>query len=509
MAIIRGFTSQATHARLPAAAGRWLFAALVSLACVCAAHSQENEPKDLDALEALEKSLTQAIAQAEGGVVAVARFRKDDANPSAGVPGRPGLNRPGIEIDPERTRPDSVPHDFGSGVVVDSKGLILTTYHVAGDARGSEYVVWIGKKPYPAQVRAADPWLDLAVLKIDATDLTTLPLADGASVRKGQFVIALGNPYAIARDGQPSASWGIISNLARPAPLGAERAPASEERGTLHHYGNLIQTDAKLELGASGGALINRKGELIGLTVSLAALSGYDRSGGFAIPVDEDFRRALETLKAGRVPDYGFLGVSPTFLTAAERRQGRHGARILDVVPATPAARAGLAPGDVITHIGGNAIADDLDLIRQVGGKFADSQTVFTLERGGAQGRPGRVLEVNVLLSKKRSTPDRPIYREVADPLWRGLRVDYATAAEQFREQSRDLDPEGCLAVMEVEKDSPSWQAGLRPGDFISFVGRNRVSTPKQFTAAVAGASGPVAVRLCGESAALRTINPN
>ena len=146
------------------------------------------------------------------------------------------------------------------------------------------------------------------------TNLQPITFGDAATLKKGQIVIALGNPYAIARDGQPSASWGIISNLQRQAPSPRDGTRPSDGRETLHHFGTLIQTDARLELGTSGGALVNLKGEMIGLTTSLAALSGYERPGGFAIPVDDDFRRALETLKTGRLPDYGFLGVAPRTL---------------------------------------------------------------------------------------------------------------------------------------------------------------------------------------------------
>lgn len=476
----------------------WLL--LIPLLGVASHVARAQEPSGLQAAGAIEFLLVDAIAKAEKSVVAVARLRKPpaDASPAAGF--LEGLSGEGAELFSDPTRPDYVPHDFGSGIVIDSRGLILTTYHVVGDIPSSRHLVWIGKKPYPATVKAADPWLDLAILKIEATDLTPLAIGDAKGLKKGQIALALGNPYAIARDGQPSATWGIISNLARPAPPTPERAGAttSDGRLTLHHYGNLIQTDARLELGCSGGALINLKGELIGVTTSLAALVGYEKSGGFAIPVDDDFKRSLETLKSGRVPDYGFLGVAPTFLTAEERRQGRTGARLLDVVPATPAAKSGLLAGDVITHVEGEPISDELQLIRRLSGLSADTTVSLTLERGGGANRRGRVMTSKVTLSKKRVEGSRPAFSENADPSWRGLRVDYATATTQFRDHSRDLDPDGCLGVVEVEKDSAAWKAGFRPGDFISHVGKNRVTTPKQFYQTVADLRGSVSLKLTG-----------
>ena len=469
----------------------------IALSCLFVGNLVAQEPSGLSAAAAIESLLVEAIAKAEKSVVAVARLRKTtDSSPMADL--LEGLGPEGADLLSDPTRPDFVPHDFGSGIVIDSRGLILTTYHVVGDIPNSRYLVWIGKKPYPATVKAADPWLDLAVLKIEATNLTPFTLGEAKGLKKGQIAIALGNPYAIARDGEPSATWGIIANLARPAPSTNDRAGSGSERVTLHHYGNLIQTDAHLELGSSGGALVNLKGELIGVTTSLAALAGYEKSGGFAIPVDEDFRRSLETLKSGRVPEYGFLGVAPTFLTAEERRQGRFGARLLDVVPATPAAKSGLQAGDVITHVEGEAISDELQLIRRLSGLAADTTVALTLERGGGANRRGKVMTSKVTLSKKRVEGPRPAFSEIADPVWRGMRVEYATATTQFRDHSRDLDPEGCLAVVDVEKDSAAWKAGFRPGDFISHVGKSRVATPKQFQQATAELRGGVSLKLSG-----------
>jgi serine protease Do len=394
------------------------------------------------------------------------------------------------------TDPSFVPHEFGTGVVIDAKGLIVTNYHVLGDVKSADFFVWLSRKPYPAKVKAADPWLDLAVLQIEAENLKPMPLGNAKDLKKGQFVIALGNPYAIARDGQPSATWGMISNLSRQAPSPRNATRPSEGRETLHHWGTLIQTDARLDLGTSGGALVNLKGEMVGLTTSLAALAGYEKPGGFAYPVDDDFRQALDTLKTGRLPEYGFLGVAPRFLADHERRAGRHGAIVEDLVPATPAAKAGLKAGDLITHVNREPVWDDIDLIRQLSGKPAESLVSLTIERGGSPTRRVRPLEVKVTLSKKRLDGARPAYSEIPEPSWRGMKVEYATAAPLFRENSRDLDPKGCVGVIEVERDSPAWKAGMRPGDFVSRVGAGRVATPAQFYAAAGAIEGDAKLTL-------------
>lgn len=468
----------------------------------------QAEPSGLQAAAALENVVVEAIAKAEKSVVAISRLRKDQGEREAGSEplGVPAIPDPRGEGD--ALRPDFVPHGFGTGVVVDAKGLILTAYHVLGDIKTSEYMVWVQKKPYRATVRAADPWLDVAILKIDAEDLKPIPLGNAKELKKGQIVISLGNPYAIARDGEPSATWGIVSNLSRQAPSPRQASRPAEGRETLHHYGTLIQTDAKLELGTSGGALINLKGEMVGLTTSLAALVGYEKAGGFAIPVDEDFRRALETLKVGKMPEYGFLGVAPTMLSIDERQKGKRGARIMDVVPATPAAKAGIRSEDIITHVEGEPIADDLELIRRVSAMPAGTPVSLTIQRGAGPERLGKSRVANVVLSKKRVEGPRIPFAEVVAGPWRGMKVEYATAAPTFRDQSRDLDPEGCIAVVAVERDSAAWKAGMRPGDFVSHVGKTRVTSPQQFAKAVANEPGPVAVGLTGATPdkSLRTI---
>ena len=482
-------------------ASGWLLGCLLLIGCLVPLQlAQAQEPDGLKAAVVLEAVVVDAVAKAERSVVAIARLRKDVKQPKVNQPvGKNKADGAETDSDSDPLHPDFVPHDFGSGVVVDATGLILTNYHVLGDLEKSSYLVWIDRKPYPAKVKAADPWLDLAVLKIEATDLIPIVLGNAAKIKKGQIVLTLGNPYAIARDGQPSAAWGIVSNLSRQAPAPTAAARAVEGRETLHHYGTLIQTDARLELGSSGGALVNLKGEMIGLTTSLAALMGFERAGGYAVPVDDDFKRAVDALKKGKMPEYGFLGVAPAVLSAEERRAGRFGARIGDVVPSTPAAKAGLESGDVVTHVDGEAISDDVELIRRLSGKAAGATVELSLLRPTKEGELPLPLKAPVVLSKKQIEGSRVGFAEFHDPLWRGLRVDYATASPGFRENSRDLDEAGCVGVVEVQRDSLAWKSGLRPGDFISQVGPTHISTPQQFTSAISKiAKEEVALTLTG-----------
>lgn len=452
---------------------------------------------------AIENAFVRAIAAAEKSVVAVARLRKR-TDPIPQDPAQPGF----------------VPDEYGTGVVVSRDGLILTAYHVIGNPDENDYAVWVAGKPFfgssrPGGVKilAADPWLDLAVLKIDATDLEPIRFGDTTNLRKGQIVIALGNPYAIARDGQVSASWGIISNLSRKATRNSasfERAEArstTEQNLTLHHYGTLIQTDAKLNLGTSGGALINLKGEMIGLTMALAAMDRYEQAAGFAIPVDEAFRETLEKLKRGQTADFGFLGVAPRELLAEQRRQGAIGVQIDHVVQGTPADLGGLRQLDIITHVGRQPIHSPADLMRNLGKRPAGAEVTLKLLRNGQQ------IERTVTLSKKYISSARPAYSQTPPRQWRGLTVDYATAIPNLSfEATQRIDPLGCVAIVDVDPDSPAWKAGLRPNSFIRSVGDNRVANPDQFYEAVSDKTGSVRIFLTappGTQSRVRVVSPN
>lgn len=451
---------------------------------------QETEPSGATAVHQIESAFVQAIAKAEKSVVAIAKIRRDEA-----APRRLGQLPSPFGMMPEGSDPtsiDYVPREFGAGVVVDKTGLILTSLHVLGEVSGNDYVVWVQRRPYVAKVKAADPWLDVAILQISANDLTPMTLGDAKTLKKGQIVVALGNPRGIARDGEPSAIWGMIANLARAAPANRQ-SRARGGRETLHHYGTLIQLDTKLPLGCSGGAIVNLKGELIGLATTLTALPGEEQEAGLAIPIDEDFKASLESLKAGKLPEYGFLGLAPQPLPLRDRQAGKRGAIVEDVVPGAPAAKSGIKPGDIVTQVNATPVQDDLHLIRLVSALPAESQVRLQVQRDPRAKKP---FEVDVVLSKKYQESARESFAEQQAGAWRGMRVEYATATPAFRDLIRHIDPQGCIAVLDVERDSPAWKAGLRGGQFISHVNDARVSTPKEFWAAVEDLQEEVALRV-------------
>jgi serine protease Do len=431
---------------------------------------------------------------------------------------------------------DFVPSDFGAGVVIDREGRIVTAYHVLGDVLATDYFVWSNRRPFPARVLAADPWFDLAVLKVDALNgdalngnalngnalnggtagFEPIQLADARTVRKGQFVVALGNPQAIARDGRPSAAWGLVSNLLRRAPRVADRGAETAARDaalhdTVHHHGTMIQTDARLDVGYSGGALLNLSGEMIGLLTSYTGGPGQTNAAGLAIPVDEHFRAVLSRLKEGKAPEFGFLGVGPPSFDASVRGHNRHGVLVETVLASSPAARAGLRPADVITHVDDEPLHDDNDLFRMIGSRTPGRVVRLTVFRGDVNRNLGQTMQRESRLDKKHVASRRPLYATVLPPSWRGLRVDYASVAMHENLAAAQFLPlEGCLVVVNVERDSPAWQAGIRPGLFIERVGEQRVTNPAEFFQAVGDQLNLVSLRVIAANgtAAVQDVSP-
>jgi S1-C subfamily serine protease len=443
------------------------------------------------------------IGRCEKSVVAIVRVRKDSPGEAFSMEFRPDAfgNRPTPRAPAGPTDPDFVPSQYGAGVVIDAHGLILTTYELLGEE--SEYfVTTIHRKTYKAAVHAVDPRSDLAVLKIDADDLVPIRLGNADELRKGQIVIGLGNPHAIARDGQPSAAWGIVANLARKAAATpSESDPAG--RATLHHYGTLIQTDAKLNLGAGGGPLLNMKGEMVGLSTLLAATAGYDANSGYAIPVDATFRRAVDALKQGREVEYGYLGIQPQNLRSEEILDGLHGMRVGQVLPDTPAARYGLKAGDVVTEVDDTPIYDADGLVLNVGKLPANAVARLGVLR---EGKP-RVLAVT--LTKYAVRGEKVVTS--ANPTWRGMRVDYPSAVvrEESSIRTEESPVEDAVMVVEVAENSPAFAAGVRRGMLIMRVDDVLVRSPAEFAMAVEKRTEVVRLQVSGQqNARLLIVKP-
>ncbi len=255
-------------------------------------------------------------------------------------------------------------------------------------------------------------------------------------------MIALGNPYAIVRDGSVSASWGLVSNRrAKPARTAEPVAPRTE---TLHQHGGLIETDARLKLGTSGGPLINLRGEMVGLLTSTAAIFGYDVAASYAIPVDAGFRRVLEQLKAGQEAEFGFLGIQVDPLAADTADGPTAGVRIGQIVRSTPATSSGLRLNDVITQIDSQPVYDPDDFLRQIGVRAPAEEVQLAIRREDPLLGRQRQLTLSLTLSKKYVAQSRPAIVTAERAEWRGLRRgllhrDSGPAAASGPDRSRRL----------------------------------------------------------------------
>jgi serine protease Do len=497
---------------------RAIFVPLALTALALPTPARAAEPAGgLAAAAAIEAVFADVIRRVEPSIVSVARIRSSPAvtpfNPfDLENEGRSELDRP--------ETPDFVPNEFGTGIVVapvagSGSRFILTNYHVVrgGTPLGAApkpsdsqlYVRFPDRRGYYARIVAADPRSDLALLSIDLAtlnlqpaELKPLPLtADESTFQKGRLVLAMGNPYAIARDGSASASWGMIGNVARrPArPRLREAAPARSD--TIHQFGTLLQVDARLDLGASGGALVNLRGELVGITTSLAALEGYEKSVGFAIPLDDFARRVIDALGRGYEVEYGFLGLtSRSILPEQMKRYGGTfkqltAVRVDQIITNSPADKARIQPDDVILSIDGRPLLDQYDLMRYVGRCAPESTIRLVVWRP----RERAELTLSAKLGKWPVVDEDAIVATSRRyPAWRGLSVDYPSG--RSKHFGWPFQYKDAVLVTHVAPKSPAQAAGLAEGDFVARVNGTSVETPAQFQKAVAGLDGEATLDL-------------
>jgi len=425
-----------------------------------------------DIVSALETTLADAIAKAESSVVAIARERSENDTTTA-IRGR----NPAPPFD--AFEPDTLTFDYGSGVVVGDKGEILTAFHVVKGARRI-HVRSIGNPEFEAEIIAADPRSDLAVIvprevkTVPLPKLTPLPLGDATKLRKGSFLLALGNPFnAALRDGRPSASWGILSNVARRIEqLDETQVP------TLKNYPTLLQLDSKLNLGMSGGAVINLKGELVGLTSSSANAAGFDALAGYAIPLDAMGRRAVEALREGREVEYGFLGIG---LDRPSRTT-----RVTQAQPGSPAAIGNILVDDVILAVGDTPLHDVDELVLAINAVPVGTQIPLKIRRRN------ETIVRSVELAKFRVEGE--VIATSRPPAWRGVRVDFTSTLpnRMFGADLLGAMAAGGVAVAEVESGSQAEKAGLKVGQVIRSVDGKGIRSPADFAKAIAGREGPV-----------------
>jgi serine protease Do len=375
---------------------------------------------------------------------------------------------------PQRPRKET---GLGSGVIISPSGYILTNNHVIEGADVVKVQLY-DETEYVATVVGADKPSDMAVVKIKARigKLPTLPLGDSDKLRIGEWVIAVGNPYGLSH----TVTTGIISAKGR-------------KNTGINSYENFIQTDAAINPGNSGGALMNLSGELIGINTAIFSRSGGYQGIGFAIPINMAKKITQDLIRDGEVTR-GWLGVSiqPLDPEAAEslklknREDGSapRGALVGGVVPGSPADKAGIKRGDVITKVGDLEIKDANDLLNRIAllppSQWVDIRVL----------REGITLDFKTRIAKR---DEKRIAGARVEPEEGGPSTAGLTVARLSRELKERFGLDRALGrgvvVTAIESGSRAADAGVREGDVILEVNRVAVDDAEAFATAMAQAS--------------------
>ena len=346
---------------------------------------------------------------------------------------------------------------LGSGVIVTADGYLLTNNHVIEGADKVEVTLPDGKTTYTARVVGRDPQTEVAVLKIEAKGLPSLPLADSDQLEVGDVVIAIGNPFDLGQ----TVTSGIISAVGR----GGFR---------VADYEDWIQTDAAINPGNSGGALIDSQGRLIGLNTFIVSESGGNQGVGFAIPVNIA-RSVLERLVTDGKVSRGFLGVSLQPVTPALAKEFKlpdeTGALVSSVAPNSPAQRAGMKDGDVVVELNGKAVADLRHFRLMVSQTAPKTKVTMKVYRAGkAVSLTATLGELpDNLAGNTLEAPDAPENSPLDNLALKDL------TAEVRRQLDVPEDLKGAV-ITTVPEESAASTAGLTVGDVIIEINHTAVA---------------------------------
>jgi len=359
---------------------------------------------------------------------------------------------------------------LGSGMIYRQDGLILTNAHVVRGAKTVNVKLSDDREFKKAKVLGVDERTDVAVIKIDATNLPTVKFGDSSKVEVGDWAIAVGNPFGLAH----TVTIGVISAKAREVPLN-QRSP-----------GDYLQTDASINPGNSGGPLLDIYGRVIGINNAIYSQSGGNIGIGFAIPINAA-REIVDTLvKEGRIVR-GYLGVKISNVEDEAAAFGldpnMKGVLVVEVSPDTPGAKAGLQPGDVVTAFNGKAVNRSSELQRLVGAAPVGSKAELTVLRDGKTITLTATLEelkdegneeAEGEEGEGRPGPAEPTGVDIKDL---GVQLRTLTPELAGRFGLKDRTTKGAV-IVRVTPDSPADNAGLQTGDVIERVGQTPVTNP-------------------------------
>jgi serine protease Do len=357
-----------------------------------------------------------------------------------------------------RMRPQQpeIEHGIGSGVVISPDGYIVTNNHVVEGAEDIR-VTTSNRRVLKAKLIGTDPLTDLAVLKVDATDMPSVPWGDSGEVRQGQTVLAFGNPFGL----RFTETRGIVSAINR----------ANPDSSDPHKPGEFIQTDAAINQGNSGGPLVNVRGEVVGINTFLISPSGSFAGMGFAIP-SQIVKPTVETLiRYGKVT-HSHIGVGITDVTPENAKffadSNASGAVITEVEPDSPGAKAGLQIGDVITQLDGHKVSDAGELQAQITEKTPGMKVELEILRNG------KSMNVPVTLEAMGGKgAESANAGEGQGKMHWGLGL--ADLTPDTRQQIQAPQSVHGAVVENVKPGSSADNAGLQPGDVILEVDRHKV----------------------------------
>jgi len=352
---------------------------------------------------------------------------------------------------------------LGSGVIIDAKkGYVVTNHHVINEASDIQVTLKDGRT-YKAKKIGEDPESDIALLQIEAEDLKQLELADSDALRVGDFTVAIGNPFGLGQ----TVTSGIVSALGRGG-LGIEG------------YEDFIQTDAAINSGNSGGALVNLKGQLIGINTAILGPNGGNIGIGFAIPANMMKNLVAQFIEYGEVRR-GSLGVRGGDLNAeiakAMKAKTNKGGWVQEVVPGSAADKAGLKSGDIITHLNGKQI----DSFTEIRAKIATLGVGKEIALGIL--REDKAMTVKVTLEAAEATTAEA---KVLHPMLTGASLS----------DGKTPDGENGVVINDVDQGSPAAALGLEKGDVIVGVSRSRVTNTKELREILTKSSGVIALQV-------------
>ncbi|HEX6005883.1 MAG TPA: Do family serine endopeptidase [Burkholderiales bacterium] len=344
----------------------------------------------------------------------------------------------------------------GSGVIVDAaRGYVLTNHHVIRDAE-QVIVTLKDRRQFRARLVGTDPGTDIAVLQIEARDLTALKFGDSDQLNVGDYVIAIGNPFGIGQ----TVTSGIVSALGRTGL-------------SVEGYEDFIQTDASINPGNSGGALVNLRGELVGINSAIIGPAGGNVGIGFAVPSNMASAVMTQIVRYGEVRR-GRLGIEMADVTPAlARKLGVsvfEGAVVGGVEPNSPAEKAGLHERDVIVGMNGRPIRSAAELRARLGLTPIGEDVELRIRRAGE----ARTVRARIEAPQKLTESAGQVVSQLP-----GMRVVEIERGSPLYQRIQGL------VVASVERDSAAWQAGIRPGDIIYGANRRRVRSPAELQKAL------------------------